>query len=49
LMSGAHVRVLCGASLEPRRFVTVDVEVIPGRAPWNGLWVPKTYATSRYS
>ena len=34
LMSGAHVRVLCGASLEPRLFVTVDVEALPGRAPW---------------
>lgn len=34
LMSGAHVRVLCGASLEPRLFVTVDVEVMPGRSPW---------------
>ena len=34
LMSGAHVRVLCGASLEPRLFATVDVEVLPGRAAW---------------
>jgi hypothetical protein len=34
LMSGAHVRVLCGASLEPRLFVTVDVEALPGRAAW---------------
>jgi hypothetical protein len=34
LMSGAHVRVLCGASLEPRLFVTVDVEVLSGRSPW---------------
>ena len=34
LMAGAHVRVLCGASLEPRLFVTVDVEVPPGRMPW---------------
>jgi hypothetical protein len=34
LMSGAHVRVLCGASLEPRLFVTVDVESLPSRAPW---------------
>jgi hypothetical protein len=33
LMSGPHVRVLCGASLEPRLFVTVDVEILPSRAP----------------
>jgi hypothetical protein len=33
LMSGAHVCVLCGASLEPRLFVTVDVEILPGRPP----------------
>ena len=36
LMSGAHVRVLCGASLEPRLFVTVDVEILASRAPWSG-------------
>lgn len=36
LMSGDHVRVLCGASLEPRLFVTVDVEVLPTWAPWDG-------------
>jgi hypothetical protein len=34
LMSGAHVRVLCGTSLEPRLFVTVDVEVPADRSPW---------------
>ena len=34
LMSGAHVRVLCGASLEPRLVVTVDMEVLSDRAPW---------------
>lgn len=36
LMSGEHVRVLCGASLEPRLFVTVDVEVLSVRTPWAG-------------
>jgi hypothetical protein len=34
LMSGPHVRVLCGASLEPRLFVTVDVEILSDRTPW---------------
>lgn len=34
LMNGAHVRVLCGASLEPRLFVTVDVEVLGDQPPW---------------
>lgn len=34
LMSGAHVRILCGASLEPRLFATVDVEALPGRTVW---------------
>jgi hypothetical protein len=31
LMSGPHVRTLCGTSLEPRLFVTVDVEFSPSR------------------
>jgi hypothetical protein len=33
LMSGPHVRVLCGTSLEPRLFVTIDVEISPAWAP----------------
>ena len=29
LMTGPHVRVLCGTSLEHRVFMTIDVEVLP--------------------
>jgi hypothetical protein len=33
LMSGPHARVLCGTSLEPRLFVTVDVDVSAESVP----------------
>jgi hypothetical protein len=32
LMTGPHVRVLCGTSIEDRVFMTVDVEVVAGEA-----------------
>ena len=33
LMSGPHVRALCGTSLEHRVFMTIDVEVLPAPTP----------------
>lgn len=33
LVSGPHVKVLCGTSLTDRLFVTLDVEEVPGTSP----------------
>lgn len=39
LLDGAHMRILAGASLEPRLFMTIDVEHVPGAAPITPLSV----------